>query len=181
MSEPKKIGTGGNTIEHEGRNALIHNPKEGSEIKIERADLGEAIEALTKIAHDEGVTVPATRRRLPRTRSGRTYRFVILATELGEPIRVKCYVTSGEYADGTVGEIFVKIDKPGFAISGFTDSWAMAVSFLLQTGTPLRAIVAKGRYMKYEPSGRIEGLGELFAHSPIDHVCYWLGETYLAS
>jgi len=119
------------------------------------------------------------RRKLPDTRGGLTHRFVILAMEQGEPVEVKGYVTTGCYEDGAVGEIFVKIQKPGYPINGFTDAWAVCVSLLLQTGMPLEAVVRKFRGYRYEPSGRIQGRGDVLALSPIDYICRWLAETYL--
>lgn len=93
--------------------------------------------------------------------------------------RVKGYLTVGLYEDGTVGEIFVKMDKQGSQISGFVDCWAIAVSMLLQSGTPLDAITAKFRNVSFEPAG-LTGNREIpFARSPVDYIASFLERRFL--
>jgi len=81
------------------------------------------------------------RRRLPDTRESVTHKFVIHSGE-GD---IDGYVIVGLYPDGRPGEVFLRIAQQGGTVSGFADAWAIAVSLLLQTGTPLEAIIA-GRY-----------------------------------
>lgn len=93
--------------------------------------------------------------------------------------RVKGYLTVGLYEDGSVGEIFVKMDKQGSQISGFVDCWAIAVSMLLQSGTSLESIVAKFRNVSFEPAG-LTGNREIpFARSPVDYIASFLEKRFL--
>lgn len=118
----------------------------------------------------------AIRERLPAERESITHKFVIHSEE-----HHKGYVTVGLYPDGRAGEIFVKMAKQGSNISGFIDAWAIAVSMLLQTGTPLQVIVAKFKNMGFEPSGLTETDGIRFAKSPVSYICHWLEKTLLPS
>lgn len=95
-----------------------------------------------------------------------------------KPTRVKGYLTVGQYEDGTVGEIFVKMDKQGSQISGFVDCWAIAVSMLLQSGTPLTDVIAKFRNVSFEPAG-LTGNSEIpFARSPVDYIVNYLERRF---
>src|SRR5688572_31598919 len=47
------------------------------------------------------------------------------------------------YADGTPGEIFVRMAKEGSVIAGLMDSFATAVSLSLQHGVPLLTLIEK--------------------------------------
>jgi ribonucleoside-diphosphate reductase alpha chain len=114
--------------------------------------------------------IVAERRHLPVERPGFTHKFAFRTTES----RVKGYITVGLYDDGMPGEIFVKMDQQGSAVSGFVDAWAIAVSMLLQTGTSLETICNKFRGMSFEPNGMTENDKIRIARSPIDYVCRWL-------
>ena len=115
-----------------------------------------------------------TRERLPAERRGITHKFVIHAKE-----DHKGYVTVGLYPDGRLGEIFVKMDKQGSDVSGFIDAWAIAVSLLLQTGTPLQVIVDKFKNMRFEPAGMTDTHAIRFAESPVSYICRWLEKRFL--
>ena len=47
------------------------------------------------------------------------------------------YITVGLYADGSPGEIFVRMAKEGSVIAGLMDSFATAISLALQHGVPM--------------------------------------------
>jgi hypothetical protein len=123
------------------------------------------------LASDEGNELPeATRYKL---------QFAVDEEFPEQQQRVKGYVTVGLYEDGTVGEIFVKMDKQGSQISGFVDCWAIAVSMLLQSGTSLESIVAKFRNVSFEPAG-VTGNREIpFARSPVDYIASFLEKRFL--
>ena len=92
--------------------------------------------------------------------------------------KVKGYLTTGEYEDGRLGEIFVKMQKQGGRTSGFVDCWAIAISMLLQTGTALEDIIRKFKGQRFEPSGRLKGEKHL-ALSPVDYIVRYLEGRYL--
>lgn len=113
------------------------------------------------------------RQRLPDERQGITHKFTIDG--------VKGYLTVGLYDDGRVGEIFAKMDRQGSQVSGFVDAWAIAVSMLLQTGTPVEKIVEKFRGARFDPSGCTDNPQIVFAKSPIDYIVRWLDAQFLSS
>lgn len=110
--------------------------------------------------------VAAKRRRLPNEREGITHRFTI-----GD---LKGYVTAGLYDDGSLGEIFVKLDRQGSAVSGLVDSWAISVSMLLQLGVPLEVITNKFKAMRFEPEGMTSNPEIRIAQSPVDYIVRWM-------
>ena len=111
------------------------------------------------------------RRRLPDTRQAVTHKFRIGVHEI--------YATVGLYEDGRPGELFMTMAKEGSTLSGMAGSYATAVSIMLQYGVPLKDIVRKYMYTRFEPSGWTgdDRLG--FATSIIDAVVRWLGHTFL--
>ena len=111
------------------------------------------------------------RRKLPDERHGLTHRFRIDG--------VKGFITVSYFEDGTVGEIFLKMDKQGTTVSGFCDAFAITASMLLQTGTPLSVIVEKFKWTSFPPSGLTTNPEIKIVTSPLDYVAKWLEKTYL--
>jgi len=110
------------------------------------------------------------REHLPETRRSVTHKAVIY-TETG---RTKFYLTVGFFEDGRPGEIFITFDEAGSTLDGFADSWAIAVSMLLQSGWSLAALAEKFGYQGFEPSGRTEAPGVGLARSVVDYVVRWM-------
>jgi ribonucleoside-diphosphate reductase alpha chain len=67
------------------------------------------------------------------------------------------YLRTGEYEDGTLGEIFLDAHKEGTFTRGILDSLARTVSVSLQSGTSLEVVVKTLRLMHYPPNGPVEG------------------------
>src|SRR5262249_52239816 len=86
------------------------------------------------------------RGRLPAERMGTTRRFRIP----GADGALKVYVTTGCYADGRLGEVFIKADKVGTFASGLLDQFAIAMSMGLQRGVPLADYTSKMIATKFE-------------------------------
>lgn len=132
-----------------------------------------------QVVHPEVIPLPTrevpTRHKMPPERSGVTHKFRIGDEETG----VKGYVTANCWEDGVVGEIFVKMDKQGSAMSGFVDAWAISVSMLLQVGVPLETIVEKFRGHRFQPSGYTKNPDIRIATSPIDYIARWLALRFL--
>ena len=97
------------------------------------------------VPDDEEATVVPVRRQLPGTRRSRTYKFSVSG--------VSGYLTTGEYDDGSLGELFVRVSKQGSTLSGIMDGLAMSVSVGLQYGVPLETFVAKYVGSSFEPAG----------------------------
>jgi ribonucleoside-diphosphate reductase alpha chain len=51
------------------------------------------------------------------------------------------YLRTGEYEDGTIGEIFIDMYKEGAAFRGLLNSFAILASKALQYGVPLEELV----------------------------------------
>jgi len=111
------------------------------------------------------------RRRLPSNRPARTISFSV-----GE---AEGYITSGEYPDDGIGEIFLKVSKQGSTLSGVMDAFAIAVSLGMQYGVPLEAFVSKFINMRFEPSGITKDPDIRFASSLVDYVFRRLAIEYL--
>lgn len=121
----------------------------------------------------------STRFRLPDERPGKTREFTITSEIVGGlTARHKLFIRTGENPDGSLGEVFVVMDKTGSSTRGFIDAFATALSIGLQHGVPLETFVEKFKGFPFEPSGET---GSEFgrARSPIDLVCRWLDVVYI--
>lgn len=85
------------------------------------------------------------------------------------------------YAEGTPGEIFVKMAKEGSTLSGFMDGLALSLSIGLQYGVPLKALVDKLTNTRFEPSGFTENANIRYVSSVLDYIARWLGGKFLSS
>ncbi len=114
----------------------------------------------------------AARARLPHRRKGYTQK----ATVGGH----KVYLRTGEYDDGRLGEIFLDMHKEGAAFRSLMNNFAIAVSIGLQYGVPLEEFVEAFTFVRFEPSGMVEGNDRIrMATSIIDYVFRELAVSYL--
>jgi ribonucleoside-diphosphate reductase alpha chain len=67
-----------------------------------------------------------------------------------------CFLTCGEYDDGTLGEIFLVVAKQGTALRAALDAFAVNFSIALQNGTPLDELVASHRGTDFLPQGQVK-------------------------
>ncbi len=92
----------------------------------------------------------------------------------------KVYLRTGEYDDGTLGEIFIDLAKEGATLKGILSCFAIAVSKGLQYGVPLEEFVDTFTFQTFEPRGMVEGHPNIkMANSIIDYVFRALGVEYL--
>ncbi|HYT95006.1 MAG TPA: HNH endonuclease, partial [Gemmataceae bacterium] len=114
----------------------------------------------------------ARRRRLPDRRAGYTQK-----ARIGNH---KIYLRTGEYEDGTLGEIFVDMHKEGAAFRSMTNCFAIAVSLGLQHGVPLEEYVDAFLFTRFEPNGMVQGNPHIkMVTSIIDYIFRELAITYL--
>jgi ribonucleoside-diphosphate reductase alpha chain len=113
------------------------------------------------------------RRKLPDERHAITHKFDIQGHE--------GYITVGLFKDGTPGEIFLVMAKEGSTISGFADAFAQAISYALQYGVPLQALVDKFSHVRFEPSGMTKNPEIRFAKSIVDYIFRWLATKFLSA
>jgi ribonucleoside-diphosphate reductase alpha chain len=112
------------------------------------------------------------RRRLPDERRAITHKFDIQGHE--------GYITVGLFEDGQPGEIFLVMAKEGSTISGFADAFAQAISYALQYGVPLQALVDKFSHVRFEPSGMTRNPEIRFAKSIVDYIFRWLASKFMS-
>ncbi len=114
----------------------------------------------------------ANRRRLPDRRAGYTQK-----ARIGNH---KMYLRTGEYEDGTLGEIFLDMHKEGAAFRSMTNCFAIAVSLGLQHGVPLEEYVDAFLFTRFEPNGMVQGNPHIkMTTSIIDYIFRELAITYL--
>jgi ribonucleoside-diphosphate reductase alpha chain len=92
----------------------------------------------------------------------------------------KVFLRTGEYPDGTLGEIFLDLAKEGATLRGILGCFAIAVSKGLQYGVPLEEYVDTFTFQTFEPRGIVEGHPNIkMANSIVDYVFRTLGVEYL--
>jgi ribonucleoside-diphosphate reductase alpha chain len=111
------------------------------------------------------------RKTLPAKRRGYTYK----AKVGGQPL----FLRTGEYGDGTLGEIFIDMAKEGATMRSLLNSFAIAVSVGMQYGVPLEEYVDKFIFTRFEPSGIVEHPNIKTATSVLDFVFRALAYEYL--
>jgi ribonucleoside-diphosphate reductase alpha chain len=92
----------------------------------------------------------------------------------------KVFLRTGEYDDGTLGELFIDLAKEGATLRGILSCFAIAVSKGLQYGVPLEEFVDTFTFQTFEPRGFVEGHPNIkMANSLIDYVFRAVGLEYL--
>ncbi len=112
------------------------------------------------------------RRRLPNRRGGYTQSATVGGT--------KMYLRTGEYEDGSLGEIFIDIHKEGAAFRSLLNCFAIAVSMGLQYGVPLEEFCEAFLFTRFEPNGMVMGSDTIkLSTSLIDFIFRELSISYL--
>jgi ribonucleoside-diphosphate reductase alpha chain len=108
--------------------------------------------------------------RLPDERTAVTHKFSIAGHE--------GYLTVGLYPNGRPGEMFIAMAKEGSVVSGLMDSFATAVSIMLQYGVPLSVLVNKFSHVRFEPSGVTSNPEIPLAKSVMDYIFRWMDKKF---
>ncbi|GER08364.1 hypothetical protein JCM17843_26740 [Kordiimonadales bacterium JCM 17843] len=115
---------------------------------------------------------PKSRKKLPQRRKGYTQKAIVGGH--------KVYLRTGEYDDGTVGEIFIDMHKEGAAFRSLMNNFAIAISIGLQYGVPLEEFVDAFTFTRFEPFGRVEGNDAIkMSTSILDYLFRELAVSYL--
>jgi ribonucleoside-diphosphate reductase alpha chain len=122
------------------------------------------------VAVEEAVATPV-RKRLPKSRPATTTSFSVGGAE--------GYMTAGAYADGALGEVFLKLGKQGSTLAGVMDAFSIAVSIGLQYGVPLETFVEKFTNLRFEPAGMTDDADIRMAQSMMDYIFRRLALDYL--
>ena len=127
--------------------------------------------AKKKDAVVEVETATPVRNRLPKSRPATTTSFSVGGAE--------GYMTAGAYADGALGEVFLKLGKQGSTLAGVMDAFSIAVSIGLQYGVPLETFVEKFTNLRFEPAGMTDDQDIRMAQSMMDYIFRRLALDYL--
>ncbi|MGV8162525.1 MAG: vitamin B12-dependent ribonucleotide reductase [Candidatus Nanoarchaeia archaeon] len=120
----------------------------------------------------EQITYKLKQKKMPHKRSG----FVQEAVVGGQ----KVFLRTGEYEDGTIGEIFLDTYKEGASYGALLNCFAIAISKALQYGVPLEEFVDSFTFTRFEPAGPVIGHPTIKnATSILDYVFRVLGYEYL--
>ncbi len=111
------------------------------------------------------------RRKLPPTRPSETHKFSIAGHE--------GYLTYSTFENGDLAEIFIRMSKQGSTLAGLLDAFAIAISIALQHGVPLKILVRKFAYGRFEPAGYTENAAIQIATSITDYIFRYLALRFL--
>jgi ribonucleoside-diphosphate reductase alpha chain len=146
------------------------NKKEEPVVAVKTAQ--KTPDAVVESLTDRIVVKGAVRRKLPRKRNAKTYKFRIAD--------LKGFFTVGEYEDGTPGELFVSVSKQGSTLSGLMDAFAISVSHGLQYGVPLKSYVRTMMSTSFAPAGITDDPDVRTASSMTDYIFRRLAMDYLS-
>lgn len=164
-----------------GSSLSVWLPALDTQVNRLTADRMEHITALTEdlMAEDAApqtiIEAPSgvSRTRLPDRRKG----YIQKATVGGH----KVYLHTGEFDDGSLGEIFIDMHKEGAAFRSLMNNFAIAVSLGLQYGVPLEEYVDAFVFTRFEPAGDVTGNDQIArATSILDYIFRELAVSYLA-
>lgn len=147
--------------------------EDGEEDKnVYKKETAEPKAEVVKIAEKVVYRYLTQRRKLPSRRNGYTQKVVIGGHDL--------YLRTGEYEDGSLGEVFLDIHKEGVAFRSMVDCFAIAISLGLQYGIPLEKFVETFRYVRFEPNGIVQEHDHIkMTTSIVDYVFKELALNYL--
>ena len=90
------------------------------------------------------------------------------------------FLRTGQYEDGSLGEIFLDMHKEGAAFRCLLNSFAIAVSLGLQYGVPLEEYVDAFTFTRFEPNGIVSGHDNIkMSTSVLDFIFRDLALSYL--
>ncbi len=116
---------------------------------------------------------PLTQRhRLPKKRPGGFTQEIKVGGQ-------KLYIRTGEYNDGSIGELFIDMHKDGSTMRSMTNMFSIAVSLGLQHGVPLKEFVDAFTFMKFDPAGPVDHPHVKMSTSVVDAVFRLLALEYM--
>ncbi|MGN6601626.1 MAG: vitamin B12-dependent ribonucleotide reductase [Ginsengibacter sp.] len=168
-SDSKKKQTEEEEKEKEHETALVNMGQLTIEDLLEEVNKRVQSSADTSLKRQLAMIVE--RRTLPAKRRGFTQKAKIN----GQAI----FLRTGEYSDGTLGEIFIDMAKEGATMRSMLNCFAIAISIGLQYGVPLEEFVEKFVFTRFEPSGMVEHPNIKTTTSIIDFMFRSLAYEYL--
>jgi len=153
--------------------ALVGDDDEAAEV-LESGSMTEKAQVLAEKIVEKIVVkeVARGREKMPERRKGYTQKAVVGGH--------KVYLRTGEYSDGSLGEIFIDMHKEGAGFRAMMNNFAIAVSVGLQYGVPLEEFVDAFTFTKFEPAGMVQGNDSIKnATSILDYIFRELAVSYL--
>ena len=154
--------------------ALVEDDDEAAEV-LETGTPAEKAQVLAEKIIEKVVVkeiVRSHREKMPERRKGYTQKAIVGGH--------KVYLRTGEYADGSLGEIFIDMHKEGAGFRAMMNNFAIAVSVGLQYGVPLEEFVDAFTFTKFEPAGMVQGNDSIKnATSILDYIFRELAVSYL--
>jgi len=162
-----------NTVEAAALPAADSNMVDLSKITVEELldEVHKRMQASTDTKLKRQLSKIVERKTLPARRRGFTQKARINGQVL--------FLRTGEYTDGTLGEIFIDMAKEGATMRSMLNCFAIAVSIGLQYGVPLEEFVDKFVFTKFEPAGMVDHPNIKTTTSLIDFVFRCLAFDYL--
>ncbi|MGD1882541.1 MAG: vitamin B12-dependent ribonucleotide reductase [Paracoccaceae bacterium] len=154
--------------------ALVEDDEDASEV-LESGSIQEKATVLAEKIVEKVVVkeiVRSHREKMPERRKGYTQKAIVGGH--------KVYLRTGEYGDGSLGEIFIDMHKEGAGFRAMMNNFAIAVSVGLQYGVPLEEFVDAFTFTKFEPAGMVQGNDSIKnATSILDYIFRELAVSYL--
>ncbi|WP_095589776.1 vitamin B12-dependent ribonucleotide reductase [Actibacterium ureilyticum] len=154
--------------------ALVEDDEEAEEI-LENGSMQEKAAVLAEKIVEKVIVkeiVRSHREKLPERRKGYTQKAIVGGH--------KVYLRTGEYKDGSLGEIFIDMHKEGAGFRAMMNNFAIAVSVGLQYGVPLEEFVEAFTFTRFEPAGMVQGNDSIKnATSILDYIFRELAISYL--
>ena len=154
--------------------ALVEDDEEAEEILATGNPASKAQVLAEKIIEKVIIKeiVRSNREKLPERRKGYTQKAIVGGH--------KVYLRTGEYQDGSLGEIFIDMHKEGAGFRAMMNNFAIAVSVGLQYGVPLEEFVEAFTFTRFEPAGMVQGNDSIKnATSILDYIFRELAVSYL--
>ncbi len=155
--------------------ALIEDDDEDLDEVLAEAPAGERATILAEKIVEKVIVKEVNRRsreKLPERRKGYTQKAVVGGH--------KVYLRTGEYEDGSIGEIFIDMHKEGAGFRAMMNNFAIAVSVGLQYGVPLEEFVDAFTFTRFDPAGMVQGNDSIKnATSVLDYIFRELAVSYL--
>ncbi|HEY2721897.1 MAG TPA: vitamin B12-dependent ribonucleotide reductase, partial [Chitinophagaceae bacterium] len=170
--EEKQLETGNSKLEAV---SLQTEPNIVDLSKLTAEDLLEEVHKRMQASNDTSLKRKLSqiveRKTLPAKRRGFTQKAKINGQVL--------FLRTGEYNDGTLGEIFIDLAKEGSTLRSLMNCFAIAISVGLQYGVPLDEFVEKFVFTKFEPAGMVDHPNIKTTTSLVDFVFRALAYEYL--
>ena len=172
-SDKKKKTDDGQPVADKQSNNTEHRIVDMSQLTVE--DLLEEMNKRVQSSADTGLkrqlAMIVERRALPAKRRGFTQKAKINGQAL--------FLRTGEYNDGTLGEIFIDMAKEGATMRSMLNCFAISISIGLQYGVPLEEFVEKFVFTRFEPAGMVDHPNIKTTTSIIDFMFRSLAYEYL--